>query len=274
MIGDSRPVEVDYELTGPSGAPVVLLANSLGSTRKMWDPQVPALTDAGLRVLRFDTRGHGRSPVPVGPYTIDDLGADVLALLDRLDLARVHVVGLSLGGMLGMWLAGHAAARVDRLVLCCTSALLGPPQAWAERAALVRAEGTGAVADAVAARWFTPGFAARQPAIVAAAREMIAATPPEGYAGCCAAIGRLDLTGVLRSIAAPTLVIAGADDPATPPAHGAAIAVGIPGATLRVVNDAAHLINVEQADTVTRLILSQLTGPTAERTTDAHRSDQ
>ncbi|WFE27384.1 3-oxoadipate enol-lactonase [Solwaraspora sp. WMMD791] len=269
MSTDGHPVDVDHEIVGSDGAPVVLLANSLGSTRAMWDPQVPVLTDAGLRVLRFDTRGHGRSPVPPGPYTLDDLGADVLALLDRLELDRVHVVGLSLGGMIGMWLAARAAARVDRLVLCCTSPLLGPAQAWVERAATVRAHGTGAVADAVAARWFTPGFAARRPEVVAAARDMIAATPPEGYAGCCAAIERMDLTGLLGSITAPTLVIAGADDPATPPAHGATIAAGIPGATLRIVDDAAHLATVEQPDVTSRLILTHLTGQ--EVTGDADR---
>lgn len=269
MNTDGHPVDVDHEIVGPDGAPVVLLASSLGSTRAMWDPQVPALTGAGLRVLRFDTRGHGRSPVPPGPYTLDDLGADVLALLDRLELDRVHVVGLSLGGMIGMWLAATAPARVDRLVLCCTSALLGPAQAWAERAATVRAQGTGAVADAVAARWFTAGFAARRPDVVTAARNMIAATPAEGYAGCCAAVERMDLTGRLGSITAPTLVIAAADDPATPPAHGAAIADGIPGARLRIVDDAAHLATVEQPETMSRLILDHLTGP--EVTGDADR---
>jgi 3-oxoadipate enol-lactonase len=271
MIDKGRAVEVDYEITGPPGAPVVLLANSLGSTRRMWDPQLPALLAAGLRVLRFDTRGHGRSPVPPGPYTIDDLGNDALALLDRLDLARVHVVGVSLGGMIGMWLAGHAGERVDRLVLCCTSALLGPAHAWAERAATVRAQGTGVVADAVVARWFTPGYAQRNPQAVAAARDMIAATPPEGYAGCCTAIERMNLTGLLPSIAAPTLVIAGGDDPATPLAHSAVLTVGIPGATLQVVDDAAHLANLEQVDAVSELILAHLTG---KETTDAHRSDR
>ncbi|WBB98573.1 3-oxoadipate enol-lactonase [Solwaraspora sp. WMMA2059] len=270
MTTDIHPVAVDHEIVGPDGAPVVLLANSLGSTRAMWDPQVPVLTGAGLRVLRYDTRGHGRSPVPPGPYRLDDLGADVLALLDRLELDRVHVAGVSLGGMTGMWLAGHAAARVDRLVLCCTSALLGPAQAWADRAATVRAEGTGVVADTVAARWFTPGFAARRPDVFAAAREMIAATPAEGYAGCCVAIGQMDLTGLLPRITAPTLVIAGADDPATPPSHSETIVAGIPDATLQIVADAAHLASVEQADQVSELILTHLTGQ--EVTGDADRS--
>ncbi|MFY1633251.1 3-oxoadipate enol-lactonase [Solwaraspora sp. WMMB335] len=253
-------VELDHEFSGPSDGPVVLLANSLGSTRRMWDPQLPALTRAGLRVLRFDMRGHGGSPVPPGPYAIDDLGADVLALLDRLGLGRVHVAGVSLGGMLGMWLAAYAPARVDRLVLCCTSAKLGPPSAWAQRATTVRAEGVTAVADSVVARWYTPEFIAREPAAVAAARAMIAATPAEGYAGGCAVIERLDLTAVLRTIHAPTLVIAGADDPATPPEHSAVIAEAVPGARLVVVEQAAHLANLEQPEAVSRLIVEHLTG--------------
>ncbi|MFD0747810.1 3-oxoadipate enol-lactonase [Phytohabitans flavus] len=198
---------------GPPDAPVLVLANSLGTTVDMWEPQLPALAER-YRVVRFDTRGHGRSAVPPGPYTIGDLGSDVLALLDGLGVARAHFCGLSLGGMVGMWLAAHAPERIDRLVLCCTSARPDAPESWAHRAATVRAEGTGAIADLVVSRWLTPEYASRQPGLVARLRAMLAATPTEGYASCCGAIETLDLTSALPRIGAPTLVLHGADDPA------------------------------------------------------------
>jgi 3-oxoadipate enol-lactonase len=243
---------------GPAQAPVLVLANSLGTTVEMWEPQLPALAER-YRVVRFDTRGHGRSPVPAGPYTIGDLGGDVLALLDELGVARAHYCGLSLGGMVGIWLAAHAPERIDRLVLCCTAARL-TPDSWAHRAAVVRAEGTGAIADLVVSRWLTPEYAARHPDLVARLRAMLAATPAEGYASCCGVIETLDLTAALPSITAPTLVLHGADDPAIPPAHGAGIAAAVPGARLTLVRDAAHLANVEQADAVTTLIVEHLGG--------------
>lgn len=250
-------IAVHHRVDGPADAPALLLINSLGADLNMWEPQLPALT-ARFRVIRYDARGHGRSPVPPGRYALADLGRDALDLLDRLGVARAHVCGLSLGGMTGMWLAAHAAERVDRLVLFCTSALLGPPSGWVERAALVRAGGTGAVADAVVARWFTPGYAAARPDRVRMLRDMVAATPADGYAGACAAIEEMDLRSDLPRIGAPTLVVAGADDPATPPAHGAAIAAAIPGARLEIVAEAAHLASYEQPETANRLILEAL----------------
>jgi 3-oxoadipate enol-lactonase len=249
-------VEVGYESTGPDDGPVLVLSNSLGSTGVMWDPQVPRLADR-LRVVRYDHRGHGGSPVPPGPYSLDDLGADALALLDRLDLERVDWCGLSLGGMVGMWLAINAPERIDRLVLCCTSARLGPPEMWADRAATVRAEGVEAIADAGIGRWLTEGFIEREPEKTAAVRAMLAATPDEGYAGCCAAIEHMDLIPELGAVRAPTLVIAGRQDPATPPEHGERIAAGIPGARLELV-DAAHLATIEQPDAMTELIAGHL----------------
>ena len=252
-------VAVHHRVDGPPDAPALLLINSLGADLSMWEPQIPALT-ARFRVIRYDARGHGRSPVPPDRYALADLGRDALGLLDRLGVARAHVCGLSLGGMTAMWLAAHAAGRVDRLLLFCTSALLGPPSGWVERAALVRAEGTGAVADAVVARWVTPGFAAAHPGELRRLRDMVAATPPAGYAGACAAVEQMDLRPDLPGIVAPTLVVAGVDDPATPPAHGAAIAAAIPGARLEVVAGAAHLASYEQAETANRLILEALDG--------------
>jgi 3-oxoadipate enol-lactonase len=251
------PVDVHYDVSGPPGAPTVVLSNSIGSTPAMWYRQLPALTDR-LRVVRYDHRGHGRSPVPQGPYDLADLGADVLALLDRLEADRVHWCGLSLGGMVGMWMAINAPERIDRLVLCCTSAKLGPRSMWAERAATVRAHGVDAIADAGIERWLTKGFIEREPEITAQVRAMLAATPAQGYADCCGVIERMDLTDRLGEIRAPTLVIAAAQDPATPPEHGERIAAAIPGARFALVQDAAHLATVEQPDAMTELIADHL----------------
>jgi 3-oxoadipate enol-lactonase len=248
---------VHHVVDGPADAPVVVLSNSLGSTLAMWDPQVRELSKR-FRVVRYDLRGHGASPVPPGPYEIEDLGHDMVTLLDHLEVDRAHVCGLSLGGMVAMWVGANAPDRVDRLVLCCTSAKLGPPERWAKRAAIVRRQGTAAVADAVVGRWFTRAFAPRHPELVAAMRAMIASTPPEGYAACCQAIERMDLESSLPSMAAPTLVVVAAEDPSIPPDHGRRIAAAIPGARLAIVEDAAHLANVERPDEITRLMLDHL----------------
>ncbi|MEV7096549.1 3-oxoadipate enol-lactonase [Amycolatopsis sp. NPDC051045] len=252
-------VRLHRVVAGPADGPVVVFGGSLGSDLRMWEPQVAPLVERGFRVVRYDARGHGASPVPPGPYELGDLGADVLALLDELGVARAHLVGLSLGGMTGMWLGVHAPDRIASLVLCCTSAKLGPPSMWAERARTVRAEGTAAVAGAGVSRWLTPGYIERHPDRAEFLRAMIAAVPAEGYAACCGVIERMDQLGTLPKISAPTLVIAGADDPATSPdEHARPIAEGIPGARLEVVANAAHLGNYEQPAEFTRLILDHL----------------
>ncbi|MCO7221232.1 3-oxoadipate enol-lactonase [Klenkia sp. PcliD-1-E] len=253
------PVDVHAQVEGPEDAPVVLLSNSLGTTLEMWDPQVPALAER-FRVVRYDTRGHGRSPSPAGDSTVDDLVDDVLALLDRLHVARAHVVGLSIGGMTGLRLAAREPERVDRLAVLCTSAHPGNPGAWTERAATARREGTASLADAVVGRWFTPGWAAEHPDVVARMRQGIVDCDDEGYASCCAAVGALDLRDQLGSITAPTLVVSGADDPALPPEHQEAIAAGIRGAALLTLSPAAHIANVEQAEHVTAALLAHLGG--------------
>jgi 3-oxoadipate enol-lactonase len=242
----------------PADAPFVVLSNSLGATHAMWDPQVPALAQH-FRVVRYDTRGHGGSPVPQGPYSIDDLADDLLALLDRLEVERAHLVGLSLGGMTALRLAAREPQRVDRLVVLCTSALLGPAQGWHDRAATVRAHGTGAVAEAVVERWYTAAYARSHPDVVAAARQMVADQPPEGYAWCCEAIAAMDLTSGLPDVVAPTLAIAGDDDPATPPDHLGRIASSVKDGRLLVVPHAAHLASQEQDEVVTRAVLEHLT---------------
>jgi 3-oxoadipate enol-lactonase len=259
----SSAVAVHHVVEGPAEAPALVLSNSLGSTLGVWDRQMAALT-RHFRVIRYDLRGHGASPVPTGPYDISDLGADVLALLDGLGVGRAHVGGLSIGGQVAMWLAANAPDRVERLVLCCTSPRFEPPEAWAARAATVRAEGAAAVADAVVSRWFTPAFAERFPELVREMRDMIAGTPAEGYAACCGVVERADLRPRLTSIQAPTLVIAGADDPAAPPEQAERIAAAVPRSRLAVVQHAAHLANVERPDEVNALILEHLLGEPIE----------
>jgi 3-oxoadipate enol-lactonase len=212
-----------------------------------------------FRLVRFDHRGHGRSPVPPGPYEIEDLARDVLALFDALEIERASYCGLSIGGMVGMWLGANAAERIERLVLLCTSAHLPPASGWQERAAAVREAGTvEVIADAVVERWLTPGFAAEHPELRAELRAMLVATDPEGYAASCGAIERMDLRAELARISAPTLVVSGADDPATPPEHQALIAEAIPGARLATVAPAAHLAAVERPDAVNELIATHV----------------
>jgi 3-oxoadipate enol-lactonase len=223
----------------------------------MWEPQLAALQQR-FRVVRYDTRGHGSSPVPNGPYGIDDLADDLVALLDRLGVERAHLVGLSLGGMTAMRVAGRNPERVDKLALLCTGAQLPPASNWTDRAATVRAHGSVAVAAAVVGRWFTPEFVAAHPDIRATHEAMVAATPAEGYAGCCEAIAALDLRGELTSITAPTLAIAGADDPATPPAKLEEIAGGVKDGRLLVVPQAAHLANAERPGIVTPALIEHL----------------
>jgi 3-oxoadipate enol-lactonase len=236
------------------GAPLLVLGASLGTTGAIWQPQLPVLAER-FRVVRYDHRGHGQSPAPAGPYRLDDLGGDVLALLDTLGADRVMLGGISIGGAVAAWVAAHAPDRIDRLALLATSVRFGTPSLWAERAAAVRAGGIPAIADTVVGRWFTPGFATRHAAVVGWVRQQLVSTPVEPYASCCAALEKLDLAPLLGSITAPTLVLAGADDPVSPPEHARDVAGSVPGATTEIVPDAAHLLNVEQPDHVSRVLV-------------------
>jgi 3-oxoadipate enol-lactonase len=243
---------------GPADAPVLVLAGSLGSTVDMWRPQLPALIER-FRVVRVDLRGHGCSPAPEGPYQVADLAGDVLALLDRLGLDRVDWCGLSLGAMVGMHLASEAPERIGRLALCCTSAHFPDPTPWHDRIAGVEAGGTTSIAASVVGRWFSPGWAAAHRDVVADSEAMVAATTDVGYAACCAALAVWDHRDRLPAITAPTLVVAGADDLATPvDPHARTIAAGIPGARLEVV-PGAHLANIESAAAVNALLVEHLT---------------
>lgn len=249
---------VNHVVEGPGDAPAVVLINSLGADLSMWDPQANALRSA-FRVVRFDARGHGASPVPPPPYAVADLGEDVLVLLDRLEIERAAMCGVSLGGATAIWLALNAPDRVSRLAVCFSAAYFGAPEGWLQRAATVRARGMTAVVDSVLERWFTPAFAGREPQVVERARTMLAATPAEGYAAGCEAVAGIDLRAELPRIEAPTLVLSGDQDPATPPARGRQIAARVPGAAFAEI-PAAHLGNLEQAELVNSLLFAHCRG--------------
>jgi 3-oxoadipate enol-lactonase len=244
---------------GPKGAPALLLLHSLGCDHHMWAPQIEALS-ASMHIIALDTRGHGGSAAPHGDYALDLLAGDALALLDVLGVARAHVCGLSLGGAMAQYLAIHAPARVDRLVLANTASRIGSFEAWRDRAAAVLSDGMAVVADATMARFFSPAFHARQAATVAQFRAGLLAIDTQGYAGCCAALRDADQTADLPRITAPTLVIGGDTDPSTPPEQARALAAAIPGATLCLL-ECAHLSNIEQPDGFTAALRAHLSEP-------------
>jgi 3-oxoadipate enol-lactonase len=241
---------------GPESAPALLVANSLSSDLSMWDDQAPQWTRR-WRVVRYDQRGHGGTAATPGPYTIEQLGRDALAVLDALGITRADFCGLSLGGMVGMWLLTNAPERIGRAVLANTSPYMGPRELWDSRIALARDGGIEATVEPTVTRWFPPAFHARAPATIDRIRTMIRRTSLAGYVGCCEAIREMDQRETIRAIRTPTLVIVGANDPSTPPEIGRAIQASIPGAALAEL-DAAHLSNVEQpaafASTVERFL--------------------
>lgn len=233
-------------LDGPEGAPVLVLSNSLGTTLEMWDAQAARFATTH-RVLRYDTRGHGASVASPGPYTVDQLGGDVLALLDALDIERASFCGISMGGLTGLWLGVNAPARLNHLVVANSAAKIGTAEGWTSRAALVREKGTAAMAELAASspsRWFTDAFVAAQPAVVQRAQGWIAGIAPEGYAACCEALAQADLRSAIRAISVPTLLIAGSADPVTTVADAQAMQAIIAGAQLVQV-PASHLSNLE-----------------------------
>jgi 3-oxoadipate enol-lactonase len=247
---------INVQIDGNDSAPALILSNSLGTNLGMWDPQVPALTQH-FRLVRYDRRGHGQSGAPAGPYTMEMLGRDVLAIMDGLSIKKANWCGLSMGGMVGQWLGANASDRFDRLVLCNTASYYADKSAWTDRIKTVKTGGVAAVAAGVANRWFTPGFIAREPDKVERLRQMVRETSLEGYLGCCDAIRDMDNRALLPRITAPTLVIAGTHDVATPPSEGEFIRARIPGARLAML-DAAHISNVEQAEKFTAEVLGFL----------------
>jgi 3-oxoadipate enol-lactonase len=251
---DGCPIHVEVE--GPERAPVLMLSNSLGTTLEMWEPQVAPFT-RHFRLVRYDRRGHGRSGCPKGPYTMERLGRDVLAVLDGLGIQKINWCGLSMGGMVGQWLGANAPERIERMVLTNTSSYFADKAAWNDRLKLVQEKGIAAFAAPNMARWFTKGFIERAPQTVARIQEMFAATPLEGYLACGAAVRDMDHRELLPRIKAPTLVIAGKQDGATPPEANEYISKHITGAKFALV-DAAHLSNVEQAQAYTDAVLGFL----------------
>jgi 3-oxoadipate enol-lactonase len=248
---DVGELKTHYALTGEK-APVLMFSNSLGTDFSMWDAQMPEL-ERRFRILRYDTRGQGKSSVTPGDYTIEQLGRDVLVLLDLLRLERVHFCGLSMGGSIGIWLGIHAPSRLDRLVLSNTAACIGTKQAWNARIAAVRKDGMKSVAAAVVERWFTPEFRASSEKQVARTQKMLENSPPGGYAACCAAVRDMDAREQIARIKTPTLVIYGGRDPVIPLTDSQFLADHIRGAE-KAEFAAAHLSNVEQADAFTNAV--------------------
>ncbi len=256
---DSNGARLNYRFDGPTDAPVLVLSNSLGTNLSMWDPQIQALA-AQFRVLRYDTRGHGQSSVTAGPYSITQLGRDVVGLLDAVGMERAHFCGLSMGGVTGMWLGIYAPERINRLVLCNTAAKIGSAEMWNTRIETVRTNGLSAVAETQAQRWFTAAFIAKAPDVIAATRQMIASTSPEGYAANCGAIRDMDQRETISRIRARTLVIGGLHDPVISAADLRYLVDTIPGTKL-VELDASHLSNVEAPVEFTKVLLNFLTEP-------------
>lgn len=239
------------EVTGPEGAPPLILAHSLGCTSGMWDEVVPLF--ARRRLVRYDARGHGESAAPDQVYSMGDLGRDVLALMDRLNIASADFCGLSLGGMVGQWLALNAPQRLNRLVLSNTTAHAGPYRFWDHRIKAVRKDGTAPIADSVIDSWFTPEFKAGRPSRVAEVRAMVTGTKPAGYMGTSAAMRDMDFRTDLPRIRTQTLVIVSEADRSTPPAWGEAIAAAIPGARLERL-PGGHLSAIEQPEAFVRTV--------------------
>jgi 3-oxoadipate enol-lactonase len=248
--------EIAYWIDGPVDAPAILLSNSLGATHTMWRDQVPVFAKH-WRTVTYDTRGHGASQAPVGAYSLDRLGRDVLDLLDHLQINKTHFCGISLGGMTGQWLAAHAPERVERLVLAHTSAFLVPASAWQERIAAVLSNGVGSIAEAVVGRWVSPGFKEQQPEKFTALVAEVSQIDAGGYSGCSAAIRDMDLRPLLSAITAPSLIIAGLCDQATPLSHSEFLVQALAHAKLTTTNG-AHLSNLECIDHFNSLVLSHI----------------
>lgn len=248
--------EIKYQPDGEPGAPPLLLINSIGCTREMWTRQMEAFR-AAFRVIRYDARGHGTSSVPQGPYTLDQLGRDALAILDHAGVSAAHVCGISLGGITAQWLALNVPARVRRLVLANTAARIGTVESWTERIGVVHLKGMSAVADLAMDRWFTASFRERDPETVRAFRTMVQNCPPDGYLGCCAALRDADLRDQVSAITAPTLLIASTADTATPVEGLEFLRERVRTSEL-VTIESAHLSNVECAGQFTAAVLDFL----------------
>ena len=252
-------ISINYQLEGPSGGPVVTLSHSLATNLSMWDPQMTALLSR-YRILRYDTRGHGGTDTPAGPYTLEQLAEDVRALLGAMGIARTHFIGLSMGGFIGQLLALSHPELLQSLVLCDTTSRI-PPEArptWDERIRVAQIRGMEPHVEPTIGRWFTPPFREQRADLVNPVRAIIRGTPPQGYIGCCHAIAALDLTDHLGGVRVPTLVIVGEDDPATPVAASRTIHERIQGSELVILKSASHLSNLEQPEAFNRAVTAFL----------------
>lgn len=246
------PQQIAYALSGPADAPVIVLSNSLGTTMAMWDAQVEVLA-RDFRVLRYDTRGHGDSGLgdsPATGYTLEQLGGDVLRLLDALDIGRAHFCGISMGGLTGLWLGVHAGQRLLSLTVANSAPCIGTATGWRDRAGQVAATGMGPIADGAPTRWFSAAFVQRSPSVVAGLIDGLRHSPPDGYAACCMALAKADLRARIGAIAVPTLLLAGRFDPVTTVDDAQFMRARIKDARLEVL-DASHLSNVEAAQDFT-----------------------
>lgn len=250
---NANGIDIHYELDG--SGPVVAFSHSLGCHLGMWDHQARALAGR-YRVLRFDTRGHGKTSAPTGAYTLDQLSDDLLGLLDALGIGRMHFVGLSMGGMIGQVFALAHPERVQSLVLCDTTSRYpaGAASVWADRIRTVEAQGMAPLVAPTLERWFTAPFRQRRPEFMAEVGAMIQGTPPQGYAGCCHALPKIDVTDRLGAVRCPTLVIVGESDPGTPVEMARAIQAAIPSSELAILRHASHLSNLEQPEEFTRVL--------------------
>lgn len=264
MDTDDALAGIATRVDGEDGAPALLCCNSLGTSLSMWDLQVPQWS-RHHRVIRFDASGHGGSATTSGPTTIETLGRDALAVLDAHGVGSADLCGLSLGGLVALWLAIHHPERVDRLVIACSAARIGTRTRWEERAALVRSDGMDAIAGAVVGRFFTAGFRERDPGTVADVERTLRAVEPEGYAGACLALATADLRTDLGRVGAATLVIAGSEDVATPTATVAELHAGIAGARWLELSGAGHLANIEAPDRFTTAVTAFLTDGSTRR---------
>ena len=252
-------INIEYELIGPEDAPTVVVSHSLGSSQIMWEPQLPPLA-LNFRVLCYDTRGHGKTDAPEGEYNLDMLGDDAMALMDGLGLSEVHWVGLSMGGMIGQNIALREPGRFKSLSLCDTSSRI-PPEgkaAWEERIAAASAKGMGPLAQPTMERWFTAPYLAGEPSSVDAIRKQFLETEPAGFIGCCHAIKSLNYIDGLNKIDIPTIIIVGEEDTGTPVSASKAMKERIPNSQLVVLEQAAHLSNIEQAEAFNDALISFL----------------
>lgn len=259
-IGDVNGIKLNYRFDGPEKGDVIMFSNSLSSDLTMWDCQIPRLSESGYRILRYDSRGHGRSSVPPGPYTIEMLTLDVLALLDFLGLNQVHFCGLSLGGMVGQMLGAMHGNRLLSLILCDTSSYMAQRGIWDERIALARRVGMEGLVDATIDRWFTKTGQERLKVAIEHIREVILKTSVEGYCGSGLAIHAMDLREIIKGISVRTLIMVGEQDQGTPVSVADFIHQQIGSSVLKVIPNAAHFVNVEQADIFNNVLLEFLSG--------------